>query len=134
MKIATGTVVHGKIVVEGQPFVEGEQVTILGQDHGETFQVSPEEKRLLLQSIAQANRGEFVDADELLTEAGLSFCEHEVDREAIIEQIGHAQHLLEATPRLRAAVVQDAHRCVHGRRPELGVVGHPASIPPRERP
>ena len=68
MKIATGTVVHGKIVVEGEPFVEGEHVTILGQDHGETFQVSPEEKRLLLQSIAQADRGEFVDADELLTE------------------------------------------------------------------
>jgi redox-sensitive bicupin YhaK (pirin superfamily) len=68
MKIATGTVVHGKIIVEGQSFVEGEQVTILGHDNGETFQVSPEEKRLLLQSIAQADRGEFVDADELLTE------------------------------------------------------------------
>ena len=68
MKIATGTVVHGKIVVEGQPFVEGEQVTILGRDHDETFHVSPEEKRLLLQSIAQADRGEFVDADDLLAE------------------------------------------------------------------
>ena len=68
MKIATGTVMQGKIVIEGQPFAEGEKVTILGHDHGETFQVSPEEKRLLRRSIAQADRGEFVDTDELLAE------------------------------------------------------------------
>ena len=54
--------------MEGQPFAEGEKVTILGHDEGESFRVSPEEKRLLLQSIAQANHGEFVDADELLAE------------------------------------------------------------------
>lgn len=58
---------HGRIVVEGQPFSEGEKVTILGHDSG-TFHVSAEEKRLLLESIAQAERGEFVDADELLAE------------------------------------------------------------------
>ena len=34
----------------------------------ESLEVSPEEKRLLLESIAQANRGEFVDVDELLAE------------------------------------------------------------------
>jgi hypothetical protein len=33
-----------------------------------TFQVSPDEKRQLLESIAQAGRGDFVDADELLSE------------------------------------------------------------------
>ena len=60
---------HGRIVVEGQPFAEGEKVTILGCDSGQPFRVSPEEKRLLLESIAQADRGEFVDAEELL--AGL---------------------------------------------------------------
>lgn len=59
---------HGQIVVEGEPFSEGEKVTILGHDTNESFRVSPEEKRLLLESIAQAERGEFVDADELLTE------------------------------------------------------------------
>jgi redox-sensitive bicupin YhaK (pirin superfamily) len=68
VKIATGTVLHGQIVVEGQPFSEGEKVTILSHDNGESFRVSPEEKRLLLESIAQAERGEFVDADELLAE------------------------------------------------------------------
>ena len=68
MKIATGTVVHGTIVVEGHAFAEGEKVTVLSYGENEPFHVSPEEKRMLLQSIAQADRGEFVDADELLAE------------------------------------------------------------------
>lgn len=68
MKIVTGIVTHGQIVVEGDPFSEGEKVTILSRADGGSFQVSPEEKRLLLASIAQAERGEFVDGDELLAE------------------------------------------------------------------
>lgn len=32
------------------------------------FRLSAEEKRLLLESIAQADRGEFVDGEELLAE------------------------------------------------------------------
>ena len=68
MKIATGTVLHGQIVVEGEPFAEGEKVTVLGHGDREGFHVTPEEKRLLLESIAQADRGEFVDAEELLAE------------------------------------------------------------------
>lgn len=68
VKIATGTVTRGAIVVEGQPFSEGEKVTVLSHGDGEPFRVSPDEKRLLLESMAQADRGEFVDADDLLTE------------------------------------------------------------------
>jgi len=34
----------------------------------EPFRLSPAEKRLLLESIAQADRGEFVDVEELLAE------------------------------------------------------------------
>ena len=34
----------------------------------ETFTVTPEEKAILLESMAQADRGEFVDFDELLAE------------------------------------------------------------------
>jgi hypothetical protein len=68
MKIATGTVTHGKIVVEGEAFSEGEKVTVLSYGAGQPFRVSPEEKRMLVESIAQADRGEFVDADELLAQ------------------------------------------------------------------
>jgi hypothetical protein len=68
MKIITGTVTDGRIVVEGERFTEGEQVTVLRRDGNETFQLTPDEKRQLLHSVAQANRGEFVDADVLLAE------------------------------------------------------------------
>ena len=68
MKIATGTVTNGQIVVEGESFSEGEKVTVLSYDDQAPFHVTPDEKRLLLESIAQADRGEFVDADQLLAE------------------------------------------------------------------
>jgi antitoxin (DNA-binding transcriptional repressor) of toxin-antitoxin stability system len=68
MKIITGTVTDGQIVIEGQPFAEGEQVTVLGHEGNEAFRLSPAEKRQLRESIAQADRGEFVDAEELLAE------------------------------------------------------------------
>jgi redox-sensitive bicupin YhaK (pirin superfamily) len=68
VKIVTGTVMHGQIIVEGEPFSEGETVTILGHEDRETFSVLAQEKRLLLMSMAEADRGEFVDADELLTD------------------------------------------------------------------
>ena len=68
MKIITGTVLDGRIVVEGEHFAEGEQVTVLRREENETFQVSAPERRELLDSIAQATRGELVDADALLAE------------------------------------------------------------------
>ena len=64
MKIATGTVTNGTIVVEGQPFAEGEKVTVVSYEGSGTFRVTPEEKRLLLESLGQADRGEFEDADD----------------------------------------------------------------------
>jgi hypothetical protein len=68
MKIMTGTVTDGRIVVEGEPLTEGEQVTVLRREGNETFHVSPEEKRELLKAIDQAKQGTFVDVDELLAE------------------------------------------------------------------
>ena len=41
---------------------------MLRREGNGTFQGSPDEKRQLLESIAQANRGELVDADALLAE------------------------------------------------------------------
>ena len=67
MKIMTGTVTDGRIVVEGEPLSEGEQVTVLRREGNETFHVSPE-KRQLLEAIAEAKRGNFVDGAELLAE------------------------------------------------------------------
>lgn len=66
MQLTTGTVVGGKIVVEGDPLPEGAVVTILAREADETFEVPPELEAELLESIAQADRGETISAQELL--------------------------------------------------------------------
>lgn len=66
MQLATGIVVGGKIIVEGEPFAEGAKVTILAREANETFEVPPELEAELLLSIAEADRGETISADELL--------------------------------------------------------------------
>ena len=66
MQLATGTVVDGKIVVEGDPLPEGAVVTILARDADETFELPPELEAELLESIAQAERGETISAEQVL--------------------------------------------------------------------
>lgn len=45
MQVATGTVVGGKVVFEGDPLPEGAVVTILVREAEETFEVPPEHVR-----------------------------------------------------------------------------------------
>ena len=66
MKIATGTVVDGKVVVEGDPLPEGAVVTILAREEHESFEVPADLEPELDESIAQAARGEAISAAELL--------------------------------------------------------------------
>ena len=66
MQLATGTVVVGKIVIEGEPLPEGTVVTIFARESDETFEAPPELEAELLESIAEAERGETISADELL--------------------------------------------------------------------
>ena len=66
MKIITGHVVNGTIVVEGEKLEEGTKVTVLANEDDETFQLSPQDEAELLVAIDQANRGDFVSGDELL--------------------------------------------------------------------
>ncbi len=66
MKVATGTVVNGKVVVEGETLAQGESVTVLLREMSETFGLTPEEENELLESIASIERGEFVSGEELL--------------------------------------------------------------------
>ena len=63
MQLTTGTVVGGKIVIEGNPFPDGTVVTILARESDKTFVVPPE---MLLESLQEAQRGESTPADELL--------------------------------------------------------------------
>ena len=65
MKVATGKVVDGKVVLEGEPLAEGSVVTVVAREDEETFEVSPEEERALLAAMAQADRGQVVSWQEL---------------------------------------------------------------------
>jgi hypothetical protein len=65
MQLATGTVIDGKVVLEGATLPEGTVVTVLARDSGETFELPPELQDELAASIAEADRGETVTAAEL---------------------------------------------------------------------
>lgn len=65
MQLATGTVIDGKIVLEGATLPEGTVVTVLARDTDETFELPPELEAELAASIAEADRGETITAVEL---------------------------------------------------------------------
>ncbi len=66
MKVATGTVVDGKVVVEGETLAEGSSVTVVLREDDEAFELTPQEEAELLESIAAIERGEFVSGEQLL--------------------------------------------------------------------
>jgi hypothetical protein len=67
MQVASGKVVHGQIVYEGE-LPEGASVTLIADDHEVGFHVDPELKAVLLEAIAGCDRGEKISADQLLRE------------------------------------------------------------------
>jgi hypothetical protein len=66
MKLATGKVVQGKVVVEGDALPEGAIVTVLTTEDEGTFDVPPELEAELSESLAQAARGETVPVGDVL--------------------------------------------------------------------
>ena len=66
MQLATGTVIGGKVIVEGASLPDGMVVTILAREMDETFEVPPELEAELSASIVEADRGETISASELL--------------------------------------------------------------------
>ena len=66
MKIATGKVVEGKVVLEGVALEEGSSVTVLAREDESGITLTPEEEAELLLAIAEADRGETVSAEEVL--------------------------------------------------------------------
>jgi hypothetical protein len=65
MGIATGTVVGGKVHLEGVTLPEGTVVTVLTQESRPGFVLSPEQEADLLESIEEADRGETISPEEL---------------------------------------------------------------------
>jgi hypothetical protein len=66
MKIATGKVVDGKVVLEGVTLEDGTPVTVLVRAEEGGFSLTPEEETELLAAMAEAERGEMVPAEEVL--------------------------------------------------------------------
>jgi len=65
MRIIKGKVIGGQIVVEGESLSEGTVVTVLVSDEP-TFTLRNEEEAALLEAIAEADRGEILDAKDVL--------------------------------------------------------------------
>jgi hypothetical protein len=66
MRIASGRVVSGHVEIEGEPLPEGTVVTLLAREADETFELSSELEAELFESLAEADRGELVSAEEVL--------------------------------------------------------------------
>lgn len=66
MQVTTGTVIGGKIVVEGVPLVEGAVVTVLSREPDEPFVLSYEDEDELLAAITEVEGGDFLSAEQVL--------------------------------------------------------------------
>ena len=66
MQVATGTVVDGKIVLEGVPLAEGTLVAVVTRGADENFSLSEAQEAELLAAMAEIERGEYVSLEELL--------------------------------------------------------------------
>ncbi len=67
MVIASGRVVNGRVELDSE-LPEGVAVTVLAREGDETFEADPETERMLLDAIAQCERGEAVPMAQLLGE------------------------------------------------------------------
>jgi len=66
MQIATGTVIDGKIVLEGVPLAEGAVVTVISRGADESFTLTEAQEDELLAAMAEIERGEYVTLEDLL--------------------------------------------------------------------
>ncbi len=70
MRVATGRVVSGRVIVEGEPLAEGATVTVLVADGDETFELNSDAEAALLAAICEAERGDALDGADLLRDLG----------------------------------------------------------------
>jgi hypothetical protein len=66
MRVTSGRVIAGKVEIEGEPLAEGTEVTVLALDGDQCFALDAEAEVELLESIAEADRGQTVDSNVVL--------------------------------------------------------------------
>ncbi|HYR29838.1 MAG TPA: hypothetical protein VEU30_15315 [Thermoanaerobaculia bacterium] len=68
MRVASGRVIDGRVELEDVDLPEGANVTVLLREGDETFEADEETERMLLESIAECDRGETVPFETVLEE------------------------------------------------------------------
>lgn len=66
MRVTSGKVVSGQIILEGEPLPDGAIVTVLARDVDESFELDAAAEADLLLSLAEADRGELIPAEDVL--------------------------------------------------------------------
>ena len=66
MRVISGKVVSGQIVLEGEPLPDGTIVTVVAREADESFHLRASDEADVLLSLAEADRGEFVSAEDAL--------------------------------------------------------------------
>jgi hypothetical protein len=67
MRIAPGKVVNGRVEFDAE-LPEGTSVTVLALEGDETFEADAETERMLLQAIAQCEKGQTTPMADLVSE------------------------------------------------------------------
>ena len=65
MRVTTGTVIEGKVVLDDPSITDGTDVLVVTREREQTVRLSPEELAELEAGIAEADRGETISGDEL---------------------------------------------------------------------
>lgn len=68
MRVASGHIVDGRVELKDPELPEGAAVTVLLREGDETFEADEETERMLLESIAQCERGKTVPFETVLEE------------------------------------------------------------------
>lgn len=70
MRVATGTVISGQVVLDDEPLVDGTAVIVISKEREVSVRLSPEELDELEAGIAEADRGDTISGDELFSRIG----------------------------------------------------------------
>jgi hypothetical protein len=65
MRVTTGTVLSGKVILDDSSLIDGTDVLVITRERGEAINLSPEELAELEAGIAEADRGETISGEEL---------------------------------------------------------------------
>jgi len=68
MRVASGRIIDGRVELEDAHLPEGASVTVLLPEDEQTFEADPETERMLLESIAQSERGQTVPLAKVIAE------------------------------------------------------------------